>query len=111
MRKEWAREIDKFTFAEIDIIFDRLRTKVAEQDPNFEWPEIPKIMGLARTNCKHEAHKILPRGLPEPEQVKRERIARGKLALQTTQAILRGAACALEDRPGGVHEQGKDDDL
>ncbi|MGP4843339.1 hypothetical protein ACTXGQ_04335 [Marinobacter sp. 1Y8] len=104
MRKEWAREIDRFTFQEIDIIFERLRGRVAKQDPDFEWPDIPKIMGLARTNCKPKAHQLLPKGLPEPEDVKRRRLERGKLAAQTARAVISGSACFIEDKPGGEHE-------
>lgn len=100
MRKEWAKTIGKYGFGDLEIIFDRLRQKLADGNPEYIWPDIPKVLRLARTNAHHASHKVLPRGLPEPEAVKQKRMARGKLAAQTARAVIAGSACFLEDKPG-----------
>jgi len=104
MRKEWAKTIGKFSFEGLDIIFDRLRQKLADGNPDYTWPDIPKVLRLARTNCRHASHQVLPRGLPEPESVKQRRMARGRLATQTVKAVLAGSACFLEDKPEVTYE-------
>ena len=53
-RRTWAREIGRLTGDQIKEGFDLLKRKVVEGDPEFLWPDIPRIIRLMSGDKKFE---------------------------------------------------------
>jgi hypothetical protein len=100
MRREWAKIIGSLTVDQMESIFTRLKDRLSEGDDDYKWPEIPRMLSLLKADKPSAAHKVFPRGLPEPEWRKEQRRTVGKIASQTAMAVMRGGACFIEDRPG-----------
>ncbi|WP_428398255.1 hypothetical protein [Marinobacter salarius] len=100
-RREWAKTIGEFSVEQLESMLDKLKQRLSRNDERYEWPDIPKILGLVNESDTKAAHKVLPRGLPEPEWRKEQRRTVGKIASQTALAVVAGTACFIEDRPGG----------
>lgn len=103
-RREWAKTIGQFSLDQLEDMFDKLKRRLAENDERYIWPDIPKILGLASESEQKAAHRILPRGLPEPEWRKEQRKVVGRIASQTAVAVMRGSARFLEEKPEDGHE-------
>lgn len=101
LRREWAHTLGKFSHEQLEEIFSRLKQRLATGDPDFKFPDVARILNLLREGEVRSAHRVFPRGLPEPEWKREKRLAVGRVAAQTTLAVLKGKACLLEDRPSG----------
>ena len=90
-RREWAHEIDTLTVDEIEKALQRAKAKLIEGDGDFYWPDVGRILGLARDN-RAAGHKPFQPALPAGEAVvnARRKMARKGLA-KARQAL------------GGVH--------
>jgi hypothetical protein len=99
-RREWAKTIGQFSVDQLETMLDKLKQRLSQNDERYAWPDIPKVLGLVNESEVKAAHKVLPRGLPEPEWRKEQRQAIGKIASQTALAVVAGKACFIEDRPG-----------
>lgn len=98
-RREWAKDIGKLSLEQLEVIFDKLKRRLARNDRRFEWPDIPKILSLATEPEAYSSHAVFPTALPEPGWRKEQRRRCGLLASQTVQAVLAGRACFIEERP------------
>lgn len=80
-RREWAHEIDALTVDELEKALRRAKAKLIEGDGDFYWPDVGRILGLAREN-RTEAHKAFPPALPAGEAVvsARRKMARKGMA-------------------------------
>lgn len=99
MRREWAPAIGQLTVDEVELIFDRLKWRLAKGDEDYQWPDITKMMLLIAKKKTVAAHEVFQPGLPEPEWRKEQRRELGRLAAKTCKAVLSGSACFLEDKP------------
>ncbi|OEY66817.1 hypothetical protein [Marinobacter sp. X15-166B] len=100
MRREWAGVIGSISLDQAEVIFARLKDRLATGDPEYKWPDVPKIIGLAKSPQTNPAHKEFAKALPEPEWRKEQRRQVGLLASQTAMAVMRGKASFIEDRRG-----------
>lgn len=99
MRREWAPAIGALTQDQVEVIFDRLKWRLAKGDEDYHWPDITKMLDLVAKKKTNPAHKVFPKSLPEPEWRKEQRRELGRLAAKTCKAVLGGSACFLEDKP------------
>lgn len=99
MRREWAKTLGQFAMEQLETIMTRLKGKLAEGDPDYRFPDIARILALTNEPKRDPSHKTFPRGLPEPEWRKQERLERGRIASKTCMAVMSGSACFLEDKP------------
>ncbi len=100
MRREWASTISKLSFDDMETLFGKLKARLAAGDPDYKWPEIPKMLALLNEQKVKAAYQVFKPGLPEPAWRKAQRRVVGRIASQTALAVLRGGACFIEDRPG-----------
>ncbi|WP_017445780.1 hypothetical protein [Gayadomonas joobiniege] len=68
-RREWYSEISKLTPESINLGFEQLKSNLVEEDPNYEWPEVSKVIALCQLNQ-------LDQNLPSLEQTIAEIIQR-----------------------------------
>lgn len=101
MRREWAKALGGFAIEQLEEIFTLLKLRLACGDPEFRFPDIARILGLLNEPKRDPAHTVFRKGLPEPEWRKKQRIECGRLASKTCLAVLKGAACFVEDKPDG----------
>lgn len=99
MRREWAHKIGEYSFDQLEDIFSRLKERLALGDPDFKWPDVPRILNLINEGKVRSLHTHFPVGLPEPEWRKKQRYECGLIASKTCRAVLNGKACFLEDKP------------
>jgi len=80
-RREWAHEIDTLTVDEIEKALQRAKARLIEGDGDFYWPDVGRILGLAREH-RAAAHKAFQPALPAGEAVvtARRKMARKGLA-------------------------------
>jgi hypothetical protein len=99
MRREWAKTIGGLSLDQLETIFDRLKEKLAASDKDYQWPDIPRMLGLLKDGKRSSAHHIFQAELPEPEWRREQRRTVGRIASATATAVLCNRACFIEDRP------------
>ncbi|NWO05806.1 MAG: hypothetical protein HLX50_08965 [Alteromonadaceae bacterium] len=76
-RREWAVEIDRLTWEQLQKALDATKAKLTEGDPDYYWPDVGRILALGLDN-RSPAHKPFKPGLPVTEEVKAARKAAGQ---------------------------------
>lgn len=104
MRREWAGTISKLSLEQMEALFGKLKERLSAGDPDYKWPEIPRMLALLNEQKVKAANQVFKPGLPEPAWRKAQRRIVGRIASQTAIAVLRGGACFLEDRPSPSSE-------
>jgi hypothetical protein len=89
-RREWAREIDSLGMEELEKALERAKAKLVEGDGDFYWPDVGRILGLAREN-RTAAHKVFPPALPPSEAVVSARRKAGRQGLAKVWQALGGS--------------------
>lgn len=88
-KKEWAREIGKLSWQEIEQALARAKQRLIDGDGDYYWPDIGRILGLAR-DSRCAAHRVFRRALPEGDCLKQARRAAGHKGLSQVWAAMRG---------------------
>lgn len=89
-RREWAHEIDTLTVDEIEKALQRAKAKLIEGDGDFYWPDVGRILGLAREH-RAAAHKAFQPALPAGEAVVSARRKMARKGLAKARRALGGA--------------------
>ncbi|SOB76162.1 hypothetical protein SAMN04488490_1839 [Marinobacter sp. LV10R510-11A] len=100
MRREWASTISKLSLDDMEALFGKLKKRLAAGDPDYKWPEIPRMLALLNEQKRKAAYQVFQPGQPEPAWRSAQRRVVGRIASQTAIAVLHGGACFIEDRPG-----------
>lgn len=88
-RREWAGEVDALSWEQLEMALGRAKEKLIEGDEDFYWPDVGRILGLAKT--RHPAaHRRFRRSLPEGEAVKQNRRKAGRKGMARLKALLGG---------------------
>lgn len=88
-RREWAREIDSLGMEELEKALERAKVKLVEGDGDFYWPDVGRILGLARES-RAAAHKVFLPALPPSEAVVSARRKAGRQGLAKVWQALGG---------------------
>ncbi len=80
-RREWAHEVDALSVDELEKALQRAKAKLIEGDGDFYWPDVGRILGLAKEH-RAAAHKAFQPALPAGEAVvsARRKMARKGMA-------------------------------
>ena len=80
-RREWAHEVDALSVDELEKALQRAKAKLIEGDGDFYWPDVGRILGLAKEH-RAAAHKGFQPALPAGEAVvsARRKMARKGMA-------------------------------
>ncbi|WP_169828918.1 hypothetical protein [Marinobacterium jannaschii] len=72
-KRNWANEINKLTATQYNLGFKELKKLLQNGDPDYQWPDIGKVIGLCtRAERLKAAHKIFT-PLPKPEKTDEQR--------------------------------------
>ena len=86
-RREYAKEIGRHTKDEIDAALEHAKKQKANGDPEFEWPDISRILsGAKRYACA--AHRVYIPPPPESEEKKQARLLRAERGITELKRIL-----------------------
>ena len=102
IQREWSDRIAKLTPDQFARIFEQLKDRLEQDDPDYFWPDVARILALRKKlpNGELTAQKrIFRAALPMPEAMRRQHYAVGRLGSQTAMAIMQNRACLIEDRP------------
>ncbi|WP_339624361.1 hypothetical protein [uncultured Marinobacter sp.] len=89
-RREWAGEIDALSVEQLETALARAKRRLIEGDADFYWPDVGRILGLARER-RSAAHRVLPPALPEGECVRRARQQAARRGMARVWQVLGGA--------------------
>ena len=80
-RREWAHEVAALSVDELEKALQRAKAKLIEGDGDFYWPDVGRILGLAKEH-RAAAHKAFQPALPAGEAVvsARRKMARKGMA-------------------------------
>ena len=78
IKREYASSIMCLTKDRMDSGFATLHKKRMDNEPEYRFINIDKILGLMHEDRHGAAHKYFTPGLPEPESAKAARKARGR---------------------------------
>jgi len=76
-RREWAMEIDRLTWEQLQKALNAAKAKLMDGDPDYYWPDVGRILALGLEN-RSPAHKPFKPGLPVTEDVKAARKVAGQ---------------------------------
>lgn len=88
-RREWAAEIDELSWDELERALSQAKSKLIEGAEDFYWPDVGRIIGLAREDSR-AAHKSFPPALPESDSVKQSRHKAAQRGMARVWAMLGG---------------------
>jgi len=89
-RREWAREIDSLSLEELEKALERAKAKLVEGDGEFYWPDVGRILGLAKEG-RAAAHKVFRPALPPSEAVVGARKKAGRQGMARVWQALGGS--------------------
>lgn len=73
VRREWAPLIGEFSLADLERALDKAKKHRVSGDPDFQWPDVAKLLSLAKQHAEVAAHRLAPRALPEPDWAREKR--------------------------------------
>lgn len=88
-RREWAGQIDGLSWEQLDTALGRAKAKLMAGDGDFYWPDVGRILGLAR-DSHSAAHRVFRAALPEGDGVKQARRQAGRKGMARIWATLGG---------------------
>lgn len=88
-RREWAGEVDALSWEQLETALSRAKGKLIEGDGDFYWPDVGRILGLARDR-KSAAHQTFQPALPEGDTVKQSRRKAARKGMARVWSILGG---------------------
>ena len=88
-RREWAGEVDALSWEQLETALSRAKVKLIEGDGDFYWPDVGRILGLARDR-KSAAHRAFQPALPEGDTVKQSRRKAARKGMARVWSILGG---------------------
>ena len=89
-RREWAKDLDELTWDELEKALNRAKAKLMAGDDDFYWPDVGRIVGLARDNRTAAYHAFPPASPQSDAQVSARRRA-GRKAMAGVWAALGGS--------------------
>ncbi len=87
VKREYAGSLIGIKKQQMDAGFAHLHERRMENDREFRFLNIDKIIGLMHENRSRQEHRILTPSLPEPPEVKEQRKARGRERMATIKSI------------------------
>lgn len=91
-RREWAQEIGQYSVDQLERALNRAKQRRMANDPDFQWPDIAKILSLITRDREHACHRPAPIALPEPKEHRDRRRAVGRENMRNLMKSLRGGA-------------------
>lgn len=88
-RREWAGEVDALSWEQLETALVRAKAKLIEGDADFYWPDVGRILGLARDR-RSAAHQTFQKVLPEGDSVKQSRRKAARKGMARLRSILGG---------------------
>jgi len=82
-RREYAREIGRYSKEEIDLALDNAKKQKANGNSDYDWPDINKILSGCNRNL-NASHKAF---LPPPKETKEERQERIEYSKQKIKGL------------------------
>ena len=89
-RREWAKDLDDLTWDELESALDRAKARLMAGDGDFYWPDVGRIVGLARDK-RTAAYRVFERALPPGRHQVAERRKAGRKGMAGVRALLGGA--------------------
>lgn len=88
-RREWAKDLGDLTWDELEGALDRAKARLKSGDADFYWPDVGRIVGLAREK-RTAAYRVFDKALPETEATVMSRRRAGRKAMAGVWAIMGG---------------------
>ncbi|WP_339779880.1 hypothetical protein [uncultured Marinobacter sp.] len=89
-RREWAKDLDELTWEELENALGRAKARLMAGDSDFYWPDVGRIVGLARDN-RTAAYQAFPPASPQSEAQVSARRKAGRKAMAGVWAVMGGA--------------------
>lgn len=89
-RREWAKDLDVLTWGELESALDRAKARLMAGDGDFYWPDVGRIVGLAKEK-RTAAYHVFERALPVGREQIAQRRKAGRKGMVNVRALLGGA--------------------
>lgn len=89
-RREWAKDLDELTWEELESALSRAKARLMAGDGDFYWPDVGRIVGLARDK-RTAAYQVFDRALPVGKEQVSQRRKAGRKGMAGVWAVLGGS--------------------